>query len=788
MADLGKAYVQIVASAEGISGSIQSAIQPGIDQVGTSTGASLAGSIGKGMEKAGGTMTKGLTLPIIGAFTGAIKTTADFESAMAKVSAISGASGEDFDKLSSLAREMGATTKFSASEAAEGLQYMAMAGWKTEDMMGGLPGILNLAAASGESLGTTSDIVTDAMTAFGMKADEAGHFADVIAAASNNANTNVSMLGESFKYVAPVAGSLGFSVEDTSVALGLMANSGIKASQAGTSLRTLFTNMANPTETMAKAMDTLGVSLDDGNGNMKSLGEILGDLRAGFGDLQMPSEQFQDSLSELNTELETGAITESQYDESLQALTEAAFGAEGALKAQAAAQLAGKQGMSGLLAIVNTGEEDYNKLTDAINNADGTADTMAATMQDTLGGQMTTLSSQLQELAISFGEILVPLLRDVVTHLQSVVEWFTNLDPSTKSLIMTIAGVVAVIGPILLIGGKILGLIATISMAMPVLTAVIGALTGPVGIVIAVFAGLVAAGVLLYKNWDKIKEVAGKVWDKIKEVFSAIKDKVIEVWESIKKKTSAVWESIKSSVTNVVNRVKMKVTEVWNAIKTKTSEVWDGIKTKVSSVVDGIKNAVSDKVEAVKTTITTVWDNIKTKTAEVWDGITSKVSETIDNIKNTATEKFESVKSAVLDKVEALKKGVSNIVDKIKGLFNFEFKLPKLKKPKFVISPAGWKFGDLLKGIIPTLDVKWVQAYQGGIANGLSVYTVAERGPEAIIPLSNSSYMRPFAQAIANEMGGGATVNNYITINGAEDPEAYADRLARRLKLQLRTV
>ena len=215
----------------------------------------------------------------------AVKVGSDFEAGMSKVSAISGAAGADFEKLSDKAKEMGAKTKFSATEAASAFEYMAMAGWKTEDMLSGIEGVMDLAAASGESLAVTSDIVTDALTAFGLSAKESGHFADVLAAASSNANTNVSMMGETFKYVAPVAGALGFSAEDTAVAIGLMANSGIKAGQAGTSLRSIMTRLAKPTDDVAIAMEELGISITNSDGSMKSLNEIMGDLRSGFAGL-----------------------------------------------------------------------------------------------------------------------------------------------------------------------------------------------------------------------------------------------------------------------------------------------------------------------------------------------------------------------------------------------------------------------------------------------------------------------------------------------------------------------
>lgn len=295
----------------------------------------------------------------------------NFESGMSKVQAISGASGEDLAALTDKAKEMGAKTKFSATESAEAMQYMAMAGWKTGDMLNGIEGIMNLAAASGEDLATTSDIVTDALTAFGLSAQDSTHFADVLAQASSNANTNVGMMGETFKYVAPVAGAMGYSAEDVATAIGLMANSGIKASQAGTSLRTILTRMAKPTKEVQTAMDQLGVSVIDSDGNMKSLHEIMDDLRSGFS-----------GLSE-------------------------------AEKVNMAATLGETDGMSGLLAIVNASDRDYQKLTDSINNCSGAAESMAETMQDNLEGQLTILGSTAESLALEIYESVKGPLTDM---------------------------------------------------------------------------------------------------------------------------------------------------------------------------------------------------------------------------------------------------------------------------------------------------------------------------------------------------------------------------------------
>ena len=329
-----------------------------------------------------GTKLLPVTGAVVAAGTASVKTAADFESAMSKVSAVSGATGSDLDALSAKAREMGSKTKFSASEAAEAMNYMAMAGWKTEDMLGGIEGVMNLAAASGEDLATTSDIVTDALTAFGLSASDSGHFADVLAAASSNANTNVSMMGETFKYCAPIAGSLGFSVEDTAEAIGLMANAGIKSTQAGTSLRTIMTNLSGDVKICGSSIGEVTVATTNADGSMRDLSDILADCRTAF-----------------------AGLTESE-------------------KASAAESLVGKNAMSGFLALMNASDADVEKLSGAIDGCNGAAQSMADTMNDNLEGQLTILKSQLQELAISFGEILLPAVKNIVSFLQGFIDVF----------------------------------------------------------------------------------------------------------------------------------------------------------------------------------------------------------------------------------------------------------------------------------------------------------------------------------------------------------------------------
>lgn len=359
-------------------------IETGLDTKGIETGLKKVSSIAKTGIATAVTAISGMSTALAGVAGYSIKVGSSFEAGMSKVQAVSGASNEQLQRLSDKAKEMGATTKFSATEAADAMNYMAMAGWKTEDMLNGIDGIMNLAAASGEDLATTSDIVTDALTAFGLTAQDSTHFADVLAAASSNANTNVSMMGETFKYVAPVAGSLGYSAEDCAVAIGLMANSGIKASQSGTTLRSMFSRLAKPSKEVKEAMEKLNISLTDSHGNMKSLDTLMGDLRNSF-----------------------NGLSESE-------------------KAEMASSLAGQEAMSGLLAIVNASDADFNKLKDAIYGADGASAKMAETMQDNLKGGITILESTTEGLGIKIYEEIEDPMKEAAEGATDSVEQISS--------------------------------------------------------------------------------------------------------------------------------------------------------------------------------------------------------------------------------------------------------------------------------------------------------------------------------------------------------------------------
>ena len=606
--------------------------------------------------------------------TASVKTAADFEAAMSKVAAVSGASGKELEDLTAKAREMGSKTKFSASEAAEAMNYMAMAGWKTEDMLSGIEGVMNLAAASGEDLATTSDIVTDALTAFGLSAQDSGHFADVLAAASSNANTNVSMMGETFKYCAPIAGALGFSVEDTAEAIGLMANAGIKSTQAGTSLRTIMTNLSGEVKICGENIGEVTVATTNADGSMRDLSDILADCRTAF-----------------------SGLSESE-------------------KAAAAESLVGKNAMSGFLALMNAGEGDIAKLSGAIDNCNGAAQSMADTMNNNLEGQLTILKSQLQELAISFGEILLPAVKKIVGWVQGFIDVLNSLPDGVKETIVTVALIAAALGPVLIIIGKIITAVGTIMTIVPKVVGVIKAvktaflalnatmLANPIVLIIAAIAALVAAFIYLWNNcdefrqfwidlWESIKEIAVAVWEALKEFFAAawefIKTTAETVWNGLASFFTGLWEGIKNTFTTVVNvisnflstmwnTIKSVAETIWNAISTFFTTIWNGIKTVVTTVVMAISTFLTTAWNTIKTVITTVLNAIKTVFSTVWNAIKNVVTTVVNGIRNTITTVWNGIKNTVTTVVNAIKTAVSNafsamwngIKNTISGIYN----------------------------------------------------------------------------------------------------------------------
>lgn len=658
--------------------------------------------IGGRFTSLGKSLSLGVTAPVVALGAAVTKVGSDFSSAMSEVSAISGATGKELESLTSKAKEMGAKTKFSATESAEAFKYMAMAGWKTNEMLNGIEGIMNLAAASGEDLAQVSDIVTDALTAFGLQAKDSAHFSDVLAMASNATNTSVGMLGESFKYVAPVAGAMKYSIEDVSVALGLMANSGIKASMAGTAMRSGLTRLVKPTEDSAFAMRKYNISIANADGTMKPLSETMQMLRARLGNLS------------------------------------------DAEKSHAIALLFGQEAMSGWLAIVNASEQDFNKVTEAINKADGTAQSMADTMNDNLSGQWTLLKSQLEGVGIQLAEILIPVLRDFLTVISKVVDWFSQLSPATQKTIMVVAGLAAAVGPLLVGLGSLLTSIYNINKygklfiafmktstvvtkgmalasklahgAMSLLSKGFGLIMGHP--VVAAIAAIVAIFVVLWNKCDGFRQFWLDLWEVLKEKvssfiewFKTVPGAVIgwftQKWDSIKNWWTDLWNYVKNTASSIWNSITSKVQEFRDAIINKFSEmfegvnmVFEGVKTVMFGAWEAIKNFVMGIVllicdliigdfESLKEDFFKLWDNITHGLKMVWDGIWTtlagwltmiigfwseiwgdiwaKLCEIWDNIWTYLCDMFKRIGEQISESWKSFKETISNKLSEIKN-------------------------------------------------------------------------------------------------------------------------
>ena len=745
---------------------------------------------GDKFEKAGDSITNAgkqisvASAAVTGLGVAAVKTAADFDSAMANVAAISGATGDDLQALRDKAREMGEKTKFSASEAADAMSYMAMAGWKTGDMLSGIEGIMHLAAASGEDLATTSDIVTDALTAFGLTAEDSAHFADILAAASSNANTNVSMMGETFKYCAPVAGALGYSAEDVAEAIGLMGNAGIKSTQAGTALRTMMTKLQGELKLSGEALGEVTIQTANADGSMRELSDILADCRTAF----------------------------SKMSES-----EAAAAAE---------TLVGKNAMSGFLALMNSAPGDIDKLRNAIENCDGSAEDMAAIMQDNLNGQLTILKSQLEELAISFGEMLMPVIRKVVTAVQGFVDKLNNMDEAQRKTIITIGLVIAALGPFLVILGTV---ISTVGKSMKAyasaakgikklmvavksgtgifgkLGTALGGISAPVLAIVAVIAVLVAAFTHLWKTndgfreniiatWTQIKETVNNfcqgivdrlnslgfefssitevlkaVWDGfcnllgpvfegafrfISDTLSTVLDVILNTvdffiavfsgdwegaWEAVKNIFSSIWNGLVSWFTNILETIKGVLDVALGWIGSSWEQVWSGVKNFFTNIWNGIKAFISSTINSISTTISNVITGIKTTVNNVFSAIKTTISNIFNGIKDTATSVWNAIKTAITTPIENAKEKVREAINAIKGFFSgLKLELPHIKLPHFSISGSF----SLSPPSVPHINIDWYKS--GGIMtgptifgmNGSSLMAGGEAGKEAILPLT----------------------------------------------------
>ena len=652
--------------------------------------------------------------------TAAVSTAANFESSMSQVQAtmgitkdvmstVNGESVNTMDTLSALAKKMGSETAFSASECAEALNYLALAGYDTQQMCDTLPTVLNLAAAGGIDLAAASDMVTDAMSALGMGVDEAGTVVDQMAKTASTTNTSVAQLGEGILTIGATAKTVKGGTAELNTALGILANNGIKGAEGGTHLRNVILSLQNPTDKAAACMEQLGLDVYDSEGNMRSLNDILGDL---------------------NTSMD---------------------GMTAAEKSNIIGQIFNKTDLSSVNALLANTGTIWDDLQQSIIDSGGAAQQMADTQLDNLQGQITILKSALEGLAISFGELLMPAIKMIVGWVQQFVDWLNGMDEGTKKVVTTIALLAAALGPVLIVIGKVVSAVGTIMTIVPKVAGVINTvktafaalnttmLANPIFLIIAAITALVAAFIYLWNTnedfrqfwinlWENVKEVAIAVWEAIKNFFTAaweaisstaqavwngIKDFFSGLWEGIKTIFSTVVEVIKTIITTYFNIYKTIITTVLNAIKTVFTTVWNGIKTVVTTVVTAIQTFITTAWNAIKNTVTTVLNAIKTVITTVWNAIKSAVTSVVNGIKSTITSVWNGIKSTVSSVVNSIKNTVTtvfnNIWSGIKGTMGK------------IVSSIKEGFNNAISFItsLPSKALQWGKDMIMGIVNGI---------------------------------------------------------------------
>lgn len=632
-----------------------------------------------------------VTGAVVAMGTAAVKTTADFDVGMSNVKAISGATGDEFDALRDKALEMGAKTAFSASEAAAAMEYMAQAGWTTEDMLAGIEGVMAAAAASGEDLATTSSILTEGLTSFGMAAGESARFADVLVAAGNASNTSVADMGETFKYAGAVCGTLGITIEDAAVATGLMANAGIKASNAGTALRSGLSNLVKPTKAMSDAMKQYGISVQTTSDGSVDFMATMQNVRSALG--------------------------------SLDATTQAA----------ALSTIFGKEAMSGWAAIVTASDQDFQKLTNTINNCTGAAEEASAVRLDNLSGQITILKSTIEGIAIQIGDILMPTIRNVVGVIQEWATKFSEADEGTKKTIVTIAGVVAAIGPLLLGTSAAIKTVKNVVSAFKnmktALTAVKVALGGPtlaIAGVVAAIAALVAAFMHLWNTNEEFRTAITSIWNKITATlggfFEGIKERLNGLgitFESVSAAVSAVWNALCNFLAPVFEWAFQEVSNIltgatdailgiidffmaafrrdwngaWEAVKDVFMAVWNYIVDfleNAANLLTGIADVVlgwfgtdwNTAWTAISDFFVELWEGVSTFFTNIWTSITTWISTALNNIKTTFTNIWTAISTTV-----------SNVFTTIKNVIQVAIMfIVELVKAAFSLITLPWQF------------------------------------------------------------------------------------------------
>ena len=674
----------------------------------------------KGVEKrmgaVGKTMMTRVTAPIVGAGTAAVMTVANFDDSMSKVQAISGATGDDLDSLRGQAKELGSTTAHSASEAADAMGYLALAGWDTNQIMEATPDMLNLASAASMDLANAADIVSDTMSAFGMDADDAGEAADIFAAASSNANTSVEELGEAMKYAAPAAHAAEMDLAETSAVMGILADNGIKGSKAGTTFNAMLRDMKKNADDGQLAIDELGkeyselsrVDLYNADGSMRDLGSVMGDV-----------------------EEATKDMTTQQRDHAMSALF-------------------GEQAMKGANIMLEEGADKYNELEDATRDSEGASEEMAETMEDNIGGSFRALKSAAEGLAIEFGEVLAPTVRKVADFLAGVARRFSDMSEDQQRLIAIIAGVVAAIGPLIFIGAKLIGMFGMLAgvLGSPLLVPIAGIIAAIVGLV-AIVRHLWETNLQFRKAiwviWLSILEAGETIFEALKEtfevVFEAIKNTVISVLEYIQEFwdnwgemileiVKITFEQISLIITTIIEVVKNIITMFLAIIRGDWEEVWQSILNITSTIGNYIKETIGNIFKLIHAILSGIWNRMRDKAFEIWNKIRNgvvnranslkdSVIETVDSamqfIRDLPSKAFEWGKQIIQGLIDGIKNMAKNIGGAIKGVAESAVSSAKgalgISSPSKEFEKIGLNVGEGLKS--------GIQNMQGEVENAM---------------------------------------------------------------------
>ena len=674
--------------------------------------------VGKKIEGVGKDLTRNLTVPIVTAAGVAVGKFAEVDKTMTLTNQTMGNTADEAQLLNKAMEEAASNSVFGMNDAANASLNFARAGLDATEAANALAPAMNLAAGEGGDLDTVSAGLVGTINGFGDSFENAEHYADVFANACNNSALDVNSLSDAMSIAAPIFNAAGYSVEDAALYMGVMANAGIDANTAATSLKTGMARLVKPAKEGAVWMEKLGIEVTNADGSMKDSVTIQSELHDAFSTLS-ESEQLA-----------------------------------------AASAIFGKNQMSNWLALINTAPEEVSSLSSAL-ETEGTTAEMADAMMGGFGGSIEKLKSSVDVLMTSLGGLIAQYLTPVIEKVQGAVDAFMSLDDETKEHIIKIAGIVAAVGPVLIIIGKVVTGIGSIISVASGLIAAIGALNAPIVLIIAGLTALVAAGVWVYKHWDELKEGARQLGEVFSKVWGDIKKNVTEAWENVKTKTSEAMNNIKEKIAN--SQIAQAASKVWDAMKKTASDAFSAIKRAYDEHGGGLKGAVAASMEAIKQYYSAGFNFIDNLTGGKLSAIHNKVSNVFSNI------------------VDA----VRNAVDRIRNAFNFDWHLPHIELPHFSISG---RFS-LDPPEVPHFSIDWYKKAMNSayMLNGATIFGASgghllgggEAGSEMII--GTNKLMQMIGQA-----KGGNTYNNQFVINGVDrDPQELAQEISYYLDMQL---